>query len=50
MNLSTINIDRENLSLLNKLTRKQNKATVVKLLDNILNEWLEKYKCEIKVS
>ncbi len=48
MNLSTINIDREKLSLLNKLTRKQNEATVVKLVDNILNEWLENYKDEIR--
>ena len=50
LNLSTINIDREKLTLLNKLSKKENKTSVVKLVINILIEWSENYQVEIKES
>jgi hypothetical protein len=47
MALTTINIDREKLSVLQFIAKTENNASVVKLVDNILVEWFINYKKDI---
>jgi hypothetical protein len=48
MSLSSINIDRDKLSILQSLSEKEKNLDPAILLDNILAEWLLKYNDEIK--